>query len=99
MNKKYFALIFAAWVIAMLLIFGPQAKGAEVWLVQTSGTPTCPQAVNDFKAAAFRYNQLIDMRDKAPTESVRMVLNVEMDAVLQLATKIRFWMNENCKQT
>lgn len=99
MNKKYFALIFAAWVMAMFLIFGPQAKGAEVGLAQASGAPTCSQATNDFKAAAFRYNQLKDMADKAPNESIRMVINVEMDAVLQLATKIRFWMNENCKQT
>ena len=93
MKLKILALAFSLWIMSGI------TQSTEIGLVQVKGTVTCEVAQQDFKAAGKRYNQLIDMRSKTLDGSMQLVLDAEIQAVLKLATSVRWWINENCRKS
>lgn len=82
--------------ISVLLLTCP-ARSAEIGMVQTTGTVTCDESVEDGIAVVLRVKQLQEMLDKTESKSGKLVVSTEIAALKSLAVRIHYWRNENCR--
>ena len=97
MTHKQFLLILAVWFAVIALIFATPARSTEIGLVQTNQQLMCDDSIKDLAAATIRAEQLKTMLDGTTDTHARLVLGVEMKAVLILGKQISMWRVENCK--
>jgi len=97
MTAKQFLLILAVWFAVITLIFTTPAKSANTPMVRTNQDLMCQDSIKDLAAATIRVEQLKIMLDGTTDTHARLVLGVEIKAVLILGKQISMWRVENCK--
>lgn len=96
MPHKQFALIFTVWFCVVSLLFCTPAR-SEPGIVHVNQTLMCDDSIKDLAAAVVRAEQLKAMLDGNTNEHAKLVLGVELKAVLILGKKISMWRTENCR--
>lgn len=96
MLHKQFVLIATSWFLVISLLFCSPAK-SEPGIVHVNQPLLCDESIKDLAAAVVRAEQLKEMLAGTTNEHAKLVLGVEMKAVLVLGKKISMWRVENCR--
>lgn len=93
---------FMLWlmiVIAVLILLCGPVKAAEIGIVTNEKAITCERAQKDFDATAQRWRHLHNLLIVTKDPSLRLSLETEKKALIDLGGRILMWQAENCRDS